>query len=98
MARSKFRLFHLILEICKSRLSHCDHPAHVVTYTFRKIWAGFQGICGDPPGSHILDIEFFPWRLVYTALPGRLLLVGDFCGLLSVMSAYNSHSCETRNF
>ena len=59
MARSKFRLFHLILEICKSRLSHFAHPAHAVTYTFRKHGRGFQEICGNPPGSHILDIGFF---------------------------------------
>ena len=89
MARSKFRLFHLILEICKSRLSHFAHPAHVVTYTFRKKngW-GLEEFCGDPPGFHILDIGFFVSlgrSCIAWAFAGSWGLVG----LLSVLSAYN---------
>ena len=77
MARSKFRLFHLILEICKSRFF--AHPVHVVTYTFRKnVGGGLEEFCGDPSGSHIWYLVL--WRLVYPALPVRLLVAGDFVG------------------
>ena len=55
MARSKFRLFHLILEICKSSFLHLFHLAHVGTYTFRKSWRGFQETCGNVPGFLIWD-------------------------------------------
>ena len=37
MARSKFHLFYLILEICKSSFFHIPHPVHVGTYRLRKI-------------------------------------------------------------
>ena len=40
MARSKFRLFHLILEICMSSFVHFPHLIHVGTYTFRKQLVG----------------------------------------------------------
>ena len=76
MARSKFRFFHLILEICKS--GFFVHPAHVVTYTFRKNWRGIQENCGNLPGSLILNIGFF--HGVLTVIPvlhclGLLLVV-----------------------
>ena len=75
IARSKYRLFHLILEIGKSRFF--VHPAHVVPYTFRKNWRGFQEICGNLPGSLILNIGFFSRRFdCYT----RAALPGPFAG------------------
>ena len=59
MARSKFRLFHLILEICKSRLSHfCSSSSHWYVHIPGKL-AGIPGICGNLPGSLILNIRFF---------------------------------------
>ena len=88
MARSKFRLFHLILEICKSLFFF--HPAHIVTYTFRKIWRGFQEICGNVAGSLNLNIGFFHGAL--TVIPvlhclSFLLVVG---GLVWAAGCYVS--------
>ena len=71
MARSKCRLFHLILEICKSRL-HTFHPALVGTYTFRRIWRVFQETCGNVPGFLFWDIWLFtgPSHYAGAALSG----------------------------
>ena len=40
MARNKFRLFHLILEVCKSSFLYSPHLVHVDTYIFPKILVG----------------------------------------------------------
>ena len=76
MTRNKFRLFHLILEICKSSFLHLPHLAHVGTFTFRKNWRGFQETCGNVPGFLYWD----SWYIhgVFTFMP-----VGHCLGLLS---------------
>ena len=97
MARSKFRWFHLIIEICKSRFSHFAHPAHLGTYTFRNSLWGLQEICGDLPGFLIWDSWLVNGAFIFMSVRHCLgLLSGGWgsCGLLSFLSVCNSSHDE----